>query len=82
MNIESIQGSGSWEEFVRLVNAAKVRNAGFKYPISRRNIGSTTKANQNMISVNAVSHQKCKMYSVDAPITHKPILGTRFNAYA
>ena len=80
--MNSIQGSGSWEEFTRLANVAKVRNAGFNLPVVRGNTGSTKAAEKDMKSVNVVSLQNSKMYSVKKPVKHKSIIGTRFDAYA
>lgn len=75
-------GSQSWAKFVTLANAAKVRNAGFDLPLAPAN-NTLPKSRSAGVAKITGQRETGAMYN-SGPVEkkQKPVLGTRFDAYA
>lgn len=87
MNLESVRGNDAWEQFIRLANAAKTRNAGLNVPLPpKRSLGSAERS-RNMTrhgQMNSAVSLKKNVYAHENIPNQekKQILGTKFDAYA
>lgn len=87
MNVDPSQSSRSVEAFLKLIQSARVRNAGFDVPVSRVNDSQRpqkARAPQQLKAAGSLS----SLQSTGRPEAFKgserpkQILGTKFDAYA
>ena len=83
MNTQPVQGNNSWSQFVKLAHNAKVRNGGFDVPLTQGKAYRTAQ-NRNSVIKNKLSvvHSMKRLYDINTPEKQKPVLGTKFDAYA
>ena len=81
MSIRPVGDSHEWAKFLTLASAAKVRNAGFDIPIAPNN---TVAKKDQRAGVAKITDETATgaMYKSAVGKKQKPVLGTRFDAYA
>ena len=87
MSIDSSQGINSMDAFMKLVQVARVRNAGFKLPVSVARPGEVAEGSRSAARFKAAGNLRASapaggVGAFGASEKPKQVLGTKFDAYA
>jgi hypothetical protein len=89
MNINALSQNDSWDKFVKLAQAARIKNEGFQRTeqVQRPSQAPlplhTGKTNRTQNAARSLSPSVTGYDTGSAPSRpHRPVLGTRFDAYA
>jgi len=83
MELNSVKGNTSWNHFIQLANAAKVRNAGFTVPFqSTHNVDSENTNNTRNSVSRKLGGSIRSGYMDKIPQKSTNILGRNFDSYA
>jgi hypothetical protein len=87
MSVEAVSGYDSWQQFMRVIEAARARNTSFspaertKQSAAQTAVGARRKAQPKQLAAAPLA-QRLYTPSVKQPRTLRAALGTRFDAYA
>lgn len=82
MNMQPVQGNDTWQQFMKLAHNAKVRNAGFDLPLTPKKTTVAAGRKRAPHNIETVVHSMRKLYDIQAPEKQRPLIGTKFDAYA
>jgi hypothetical protein len=83
MELDSIKGNISWQHFVKLANAAKVRNAGFSVPFHSARETESENSNKTVKNTNLKrGNYIWNEYMNKVPKRNNNVLGQNFDSYA
>ena len=83
MELDSVKGNISWQHFVKLANAAKVRNAGFTLPFHSAKTEENPDANNSVKNIGLKrGNSLWNGYTNRVPQKNDNILGQNFDSYA
>lgn len=83
MNMQSVDSSGSWTDFLKLANQARVRNAGFDLPLTPQRTIADAKDKKVFHESISGMPRAGKLYDrAQTPQKRGTILGARFDGYA
>ncbi len=83
MNAAAVQSPQTLDYFLKLAHSARVRNAGFKVPLSPNNTVSNKPSTIRESKITAEAKMLSKLYASPTQQKDKQVsLGTRFDAYA
>jgi len=82
MNMQPVRGNDAWQQFQKLAHTAKARNAGFDLPLTPKKAPVSAGRSRAPRKLETVVHSMKRLYDIQAPERQKPVVGTRFDAYA